>query len=117
MRKPYAPCVKCGDEHAQITIDLPEGDTCATCVIEEVKRLRLDAVLAKKRWQNQRCGNCACWDSDPSSAPDVKIPAKTHARVCFALTIQDWYAGDFHSDGAVATKEEFYCSHFEKKGP
>jgi hypothetical protein len=65
----------------------------------------------------ERCENCACWDSDPSSAPEVNIPTKSHARVCFALTIQDVYGGMFQATGAVLTKAEFCCSHFEKKEP
>ena len=33
-------CVCCGAVRPQITLDLPEGNVCAACVIAEVARLR-----------------------------------------------------------------------------
>ena len=69
----------------------------------------------RTKLQNEHCETCACWDSDPSSAPDVKIPEKSHARVCFDLTLQDWRSGEFQAEGAVATHGTFCCSHFAPK--
>ncbi|MFA5053959.1 MAG: hypothetical protein WC565_07860 [Parcubacteria group bacterium] len=68
----------------------------------------------------ERCENCQLWDSDPSSASEVKIPEKTYVRVCFGLTLQDVWSGNFGVAGnrsAILTGPDFCCSHFEKKEP
>jgi hypothetical protein len=88
---------------------------------------RLDALVAwsdgiRAEWAalrtelaNERCENCACWDSDPSSAPQIKVPEETGARVCFTLTRQDCWSGDFHAEGVVITTADFGCKQFETK--
>lgn len=72
MKSILGTCVKCGDEHAQITIDLPEGDVCATCVIEEIKRLRRDNEMLNSRLSKTVlvgpsvcCTPDAVWEASP----------------------------------------------------
>jgi hypothetical protein len=84
---------------------------------ENVYELQTTWKALQNELRGERCENCQLWDSDPPSAPDAKIPEKTHARVCFGLTLQDVWNGDFMPvrRGPVLTKAEFCCSHFERK--
>jgi hypothetical protein len=99
------------DEIIATAASVIAGADCGRQAIED------DWPVLRAELNVERCENCQLWDSDPPSAPDVKIPEKTYARVCFGLTLQDVWNGDFMPvrGGAVLTKAEFCCSHFEAK--
>lgn len=92
-----------------------DGERCDGLEPSAWQELREEWLMLRAELVDEHCENCACWDSDPSSAPEIKIPEKTHVRVCFDLTLQDWFSGEFHANGAVATASSFGCSHFEPR--
>ena len=54
FRSVWTACVVCGNRRSEITVDLPEGDVCASCVIELVARLRKENARLKKAAQHVR---------------------------------------------------------------